>query len=546
MKLRLHHVLLVTVGATLLLSNGVILFVGFQQRSADIQKAYHDHFHLTSKVFAYRSFFVIQGGTTRQLPYFLSGLLTDQIYYFVITDTNKKVLVSSFDSEKRLSDQPLSTWSQGRIELTQNVIISNKDQSYGIQKMVGRLRSFRPGTLTPQLESMIHNERVYEVEVEFGDKGKLDVLDTHAAFMYIGFQEYESSLLKYLNDYRIFLNLFFTIIFILFFSYVFSGWFLAPMNQLQRYLNRFQQRTKKTTPKKFAMQVRILDPRRITAHTVETQQLLDACKNFQDNLLHSLQVVQKTHQQMQAATAGIQESYASLEQTQRQLVQSTKMAAVGEMLAMIAHQWRQPLSVIGMITSGLTLKVHMKKIDAAFTDEIEKLQHQIHFLTRTIEDFRNFFRPNDKLESVQLGDIVTLTVKMFEPILHKSTIEVQTELIAVTPIRVHQGELQQVIMNLLKNSMDALVEKQPKLRQIKIRVGQTENHQILEVQDNAGGIDEEIIDRIFDPYFTTKGKLNGTGLGLYMSKLIIEEHLRGKLLVQNQDSGANFRIELPY
>ena len=113
MKLRLHHVLLVTVGATLLISNAVILFVGFQQRSADIQKAYHDHFHLTSKVFAYRSFFVIQGGTTRQLPYFLSGLLTDQIYYYVITDTNKKVLVSSFDSEKRLSDQPLSTWSAG-------------------------------------------------------------------------------------------------------------------------------------------------------------------------------------------------------------------------------------------------------------------------------------------------------------------------------------------------------------------------------------------------------------------------------------------------
>ena len=230
MKLRLHHVLLVTVGATLLLSNAVILFVGFQQRSADIQKAYHDHFHLTSKVFAYRSFFVIQGGTTRQLPYFLSGLLTDQIYYYVITDTNKKVLVSSFDSEKRLSDQPLSTWSQGRIELTQNVIISSKDQSYGIQKMVGRLRSFRPGTLTSQLESMIHNERVYEVEVEFGDKGKLDVLDTHAAFMYIGFQEYDSSLLEYLNDYRIFLNLFFTILFILFFFIRFQ-WLVFSSNE---------------------------------------------------------------------------------------------------------------------------------------------------------------------------------------------------------------------------------------------------------------------------------------------------------------------------
>ncbi|MGA0086752.1 MAG: sensor histidine kinase [bacterium] len=545
MKLRLHHVLLVTVGATLLLTNAVILFIGFQQRSADIQKAYHDHFHLTSKVFAYRSFFVIQGGMEKQLPYYLSGLLTDQIFYYVITDSNKKVLISSFDSESQLSDHDLSIWSQGKIENTQNVILSSKDQSYGIQKMVGRLRSFLPGTLTPQGESMISDERVYEVEVKFGDTRKLDVLDTRAAFMYMGFQEYESSLFEYLNDYRIFLNLFFTTIFILFFSYVFSGWFLAPMNQLQRYLNRFQQRTKKTTPKKFAMQVRVLDPRRITAHTVETQHLLDACKNFQDNLLHSLQVVQKTHHQMQAATDGIQESYVSLEQTQRQLVQSTKMAAVGEMLAMIAHQWRQPLSVIGMITSGLTLKVHMNKIDTAFTDEIDKLQHQIRFLSRTIEDFRNFFRPNDKLESVQLGDIVTLTVKMFEPILQKSAIEVQTELIAVPSIRVHQSELQQVIMNLLKNAMDALVEKQPKLRQIKIRVGQNENRQILEVQDNAGGIDEEIIDRIFDPYFTTKGKLNGTGLGLYMSKLIIEEHLRGKLFVQNQDSGANFRIELP-
>ena len=84
MKLRLHHVLLVTVGATLLLTNAVILFVGFQQRSVDIQKAYHDHFHLTSKVFANRSFFVLQGGMEKQLPYYLNVLLTDQIYYYVI------------------------------------------------------------------------------------------------------------------------------------------------------------------------------------------------------------------------------------------------------------------------------------------------------------------------------------------------------------------------------------------------------------------------------------------------------------------------------
>ena len=545
MKLRLHHVLLITVGATLLLTNAIILFVGFQQRAEDIQKAYHEHFHLTSKVFAYRSFFVIQGGMEKQLHYYLNRLLTDQIYYYVFTDTNRRVLISSFEFEKQSSDHTLSTWVQEKTGTAENIILSDKDQSYGIQKMVGRLRVFQPGTITPKRESRVHIEKVYEVEIEFGNTRKLDVLDTQAAFMYMGFQENDSYLFEYLNDYRIFLILFFTMIFILFFSYVFSGWFLAPMNQLQRYLNRFQQRTNKTTPKKFAMQVRILDPRRIKAHTVETQHLLDACKNFQDNLLHSLQVVQKTHHQMQVATDEIQESYVSLAQTQKQLVQSTKMAAVGEMLAMIAHQWRQPLSVIGMITSGLTLKGQMNKIDTTFTNEIEKLQNQIRFLSGTIEDFRNFFRPNDKLESVQLGDIVMITVKMFEPILHKSGIELQKEIIDVPSVRVHQSELQQVIMNLLKNAMDALLEKQPKLRQIKIRVGQKDNHQILEVQDNAGGIDGEIIDRIFDPYFTTKGKLNGTGLGLYMSKLIIEEHFRGKLSVQNQDSGANFRIELP-
>ena len=537
--------LLITVGTTLLLTNAIILFVGFQQRAEDIQKAYHEHFHLTSKVFAYRSFFVIQGGMEKQLHYYLNRLLTDQIYYYVFTDTNRRVLISSFEFEKQSSDHTLSTWVQEKTGTAENIILSDKDQSYGIQKMVGRLRVFQPGTITSKRESRVHIEKVYEVEIEFGNTRKLDVLDTQAAFMYMGFQENDSYLFDYLNDYRIFLILFFTMIFILFFSYVFSGWFLAPMNQLQRYLNRFQQRTNKTTPKKFAMQVRILDPRRIKAHTVETQHLLDACKNFQDNLLHSLQVVQKTHHQMQVATDEIQESYVSLAQTQKQLVQSTKMAAVGEMLAMIAHQWRQPLSVIGMITSGLTLKGQMNKIDTTFTNEIEKLQNQIRFLSGTIEDFRNFFRPNDKLESVQLGDIVMITVKMFEPILHKSGIELQKEIIDVPSVRVHQSELQQVIMNLLKNAMDALLEKQPKLRQIKIRVGQKDNHQILEVQDNAGGIDGEIIDRIFDPYFTTKGKLNGTGLGLYMSKLIIEEHFCGKLSVQNQDSGANFRIELP-
>ena len=145
-----------------------------------------------------------------------------------------------------------------------------------------------------------------------------------------------------------------------------------------------------------------------------------------------------------------------------------------------------------------------------------------------LKTFEIFFLPNDKLESAQLSDILALTLKMFEPMLHKSAIEVQIEMIEVSSIKVHQSELQQVIMNLLKNAMDALAHKQPKLRQIKIRVGQKDNLQILEVHDNAGGIDKEIIDQIFDPYFTTKGKLNGTGLGLYMSKLIIEEHLMGK------------------
>ena len=103
------------------------------------QQIFKKPIHLTSRLFAYRSFFVIQGGVEKQLYYYLNRLLTDQIYYYVLTDTNKKVLISSFESEKQLSDHPLSTWVQAKTGTTENVIFSDKDQSYGIQKMVGRL-----------------------------------------------------------------------------------------------------------------------------------------------------------------------------------------------------------------------------------------------------------------------------------------------------------------------------------------------------------------------------------------------------------------------
>ena len=227
----------------------------------------------------------------------------------------------------------------------------------------------------------------------------------------------------------------------------------------------------------------------------------------------------------------------------KQLLHQSRLAQMGEMISMIAHQWRQPLAAISATSASIELKAGMGKLDNETAQqkacEISDFSQQ---LSSTIDDFRNFFKPEKVKEKVTFATIIESSIKIVHAELKTNNILVQTDFKCKGSIHVYVNELQQVTLNLIKNAEDALLEKEIKSPTITIRCYSNEHEEILEVCDNAGGIPEEIIDNIFDPYFSTKHKKDGTGLGLYMSKTIIEEHCGGKLSVSNGDEGAVFCI----
>jgi len=228
-----------------------------------------------------------------------------------------------------------------------------------------------------------------------------------------------------------------------------------------------------------------------------------------------------------------------------QLIHQARLAQMGEMLSMIAHQWRQPLSAISATSASLNLKARLNKLDneriLKMTDNISGFSQH---LSDTIDDFRNFFKPNkDKIET-NFDCIIESVEKLIISSLEHKNITLTKELNAHMPFLSFPNELKQVLLNLIRNAEDALVENGVENAYIKISTYKLEGKTILEVLDNGGGINKNIIDKIFDPYFSTKLEKDGTGLGLYMSKMIIEEHCKGRLTVKNRDAGAVFQIIL--
>jgi len=227
------------------------------------------------------------------------------------------------------------------------------------------------------------------------------------------------------------------------------------------------------------------------------------------------------------------------------LFRQSRLAQMGEMISMIAHQWRQPLNAISLTTASLELKSQKDKYDKAFfISRLERISNYTQHLSSTIEDFRDFFKPDKEKKETTFSKVIEGTLKLMNAGLESKNITVQTEFKCKGTIFSYPNELLQVTMNLIKNSEDALLEKKIANPTITIRCYSDEKRVTLEIEDNAGGIDESIIAKIFDPYFTTKDEYNGTGIGLYMSKVIIEEHCDGKLSVSNSSDGALFKIAL--
>ncbi len=228
----------------------------------------------------------------------------------------------------------------------------------------------------------------------------------------------------------------------------------------------------------------------------------------------------------------------------QKLFQQSRLAQMGEMISMIAHQWRQPLAAISATTSNLKFKIMLDDIDTkVFEEEIDLIDSYSQYLSRTIDDFRSFFKENKKKEMITLEEISQSTLSIVGKSLENKNIDIVKSFNCHKKFKTYQNEIIQVVLNLVKNAEDALLEKKIKNPTITIETICKKDLIILKVKDNAGGVKEEIREKIFDPYFSTKLEKDGTGLGLYMSKIIIEKHCGGKLCVKNDQYGAVFIIK---
>jgi PAS domain S-box-containing protein len=237
------------------------------------------------------------------------------------------------------------------------------------------------------------------------------------------------------------------------------------------------------------------------------------------------------------------------------LYQQTRLAQMGEMISMIAHQWRQPLAAISLTIVALKLKMDMNKFDLDSKDGIESfvdhvkvqlndIEEYINSLSSTVDDFRNFYKPNKQLINIMVVEPVVKSLNIVRVSLEEENILLIEDYSSYFKIDMYDSEMMQVILNIVKNSQDNFKSKNIENKKIWVRTFEDSNSVFIEIEDNGGGIDDDIINNIFDPYFSTKDEKNGTGLGLHMSKIIIEEHHSGKLSVKNTQDGALFTIEL--
>ncbi len=236
-----------------------------------------------------------------------------------------------------------------------------------------------------------------------------------------------------------------------------------------------------------------------------------------------------------------------LTQKDKMLTQQSKQAVMGEMISMIAHQWRQPLSTVTLSISNLQVKKLLgEQISEKDVDEVLKtVSDTVVYLSDTIDDFKTYFQPNKELQRVTITEIIDKTLTFVEPRMKNRNITLLQHIHSTKELYTYSNELVQVLLNIINNAIDEFIVRNTQNPQIDISVlDDTQDAIIIVIEDNAGGIKQQNIDTIFEPYVSTKGK-NGTGLGLYMSQMIIEKQFNSKIEVQTNSIGATFRIRIP-
>ena len=241
----------------------------------------------------------------------------------------------------------------------------------------------------------------------------------------------------------------------------------------------------------------------------------------------------------------VSEALSELRQRDQLLIQQGRLAAMGEMINNIAHQWRQPLNNIGLIVQNLRICYEAGDLSTdEMNCEVTKTMGLIMHMSNTIDDFRNFFRLDKDKQELRISTVVKRSLDFLSASLKDHNINVCLDVEEDVTAIGYQNEYGQVLLNILANAKDALLERKIPEPCIAIHVRKEGDRSVVTIRDNGGGIAENVLPKIFDPYFTTKEPNKGTGIGLYMSKVIIEQNMGGSLTAKNVADGVEFRIEI--
>ena len=243
----------------------------------------------------------------------------------------------------------------------------------------------------------------------------------------------------------------------------------------------------------------------------------------------------------------VQEEISKNDEKQKLLFWQSRMASLGQMLGNIAHQWRQPLTELNLTLFNMK-KASLNKDEKKVEELYKESKNLISGMSSTIEDFTNFFNPLKEKKSFEIKDVINEVLTILRKVIEQEEIKIKVDVPINYKVLGVSNELAQVLINLIQNSKDAFRQNEIKDKNIFISLKEKKNLDkksvILDIEDNAGGIKEENLDSIFEPYFTTKHKSQGTGLGLFMSKMIIEKSLEGTLSHRNSKNGSIFTITI--
>lgn len=240
----------------------------------------------------------------------------------------------------------------------------------------------------------------------------------------------------------------------------------------------------------------------------------------------------------------VHEEVARNREKDHMLIRQSRLAAMGEMIGNIAHQWRQPLNALGLLLANIKDAHDYHELDEAYLNEsVAKGRLYIDKMSTTIDDFRNFFKPNREKMPFSLAGMIRDALSVVDASFNSSNIVVVLNVEQDAMTLGFPNEYAQVVLNILGNAKDAIMARGGQNGRVELAVSRDETSACVAIRDNGGGIPEEILEKIFDPYFTTRA--SGTGIGLYMSKMIIENNMNGRIEVRNVEDGAEFRIVTP-